>query len=157
MGGREWWPAFMQDECMPPGRQSAAAWLRYADHNRDVVEIGSADDWPTERDRMHPVGAVVDFVYCDDLGEITISLKPDGRYDCKEPVPDGANAVWVAFDVETLSDDLQTIVDMLIEDGIHPDGETVRIRCARWSESIPHRIMASETGLVALPLTAGAA
>src|SRR5947209_690274 len=82
---RKWWPADWADEWMPPARSTpdefivdanGHSWLGYAFDAKDAT-----DHEKRYFSRALSGGDIVQFIYCDDLGELEIALQKDGAFE----------------------------------------------------------------------------
>lgn len=146
---RKWLPEHLTDEVSPPGRASPDAWIigRVADPDGDddLWRIGGweADDEPVDDTRrdMRP-GEVVTFVYVVDLGEVDVTIDPDGGYAAHGPVPAEATHFWERGDTDTLACSLTEFADCYAENTLPGDlPDRIRVRMAQWSGEIPHRLL----------------
>jgi len=162
MTQREWWPSDYADEVMPPGRESPSAWIRGP--RGDTYELAGADDdiEGAERDDDHPrivrPGEVIDFVWCESLGTVEVTIFPDGAHRVHGVVPAHATHFWLAGDPESLAHDIPSFVRRYreTEDVPEPVRETVRL--AQWSAEIPHvLIVTAAEGPQFMELTAAEA
>lgn len=88
IAGRQWWPSDYMDEVMPTSFATPEGWLRPLPNGDGGFTIASPyhDDPAEEAERAWPFspltdGEKVEFCYCDDLGDIEMSIAADGTYE----------------------------------------------------------------------------
>jgi hypothetical protein len=149
---REWYPANWVDESCPPHKarpedfvvvEDSAYRLGYA--AGDPACFGDEQDWLTQP--LEP-GDVVDFMCCDRLGEVIVTVRRDGTHVVHGAIPPDHNWVTVDGDMDTLRDSFDEILQAIFDprEDIHAstfDGgaedRDVTLLFARWSNYLPHQ------------------
>ncbi len=151
---REWYPANWVDESCPAAKDApegfivadGEGWrLGYAADDKDVL-----DDDRESCSAPLTLGDVVDFMCCDRLDDVEITLRRDGTHKLRHRIPPDHN--WVTFygDMDTLRDSFEEMLrelqdqnsdlyGYLFSDG--KDEELVTLMFARWSDRLPHQFV----------------
>lgn len=140
---RRWWPTDYMDEVMPPGMENPEGWivpLPNSDTGAFTVASPYHDDPAEEAEREWKFAALaegqnLEFCYCDDLGDLVMSIKADGSYVIHEGQvhPDASQfAEW--FNPEGASGDtIEEFAKLYAEtDGA---ADHIRVNQANWSHS----------------------
>lgn len=149
MTTRTWWPADWADEIMPPGRDAPDGFIIDADGHYWLGYAFDAPDASHQEKRYFSegldAGDIVEFVCCDDCGEVAVTLMPDGTYTVAGTVPERVTHFSIGGDPDTLADSIPAFVKNWIEvDGRAPEQpETVTVVMAWWSDHIPHKLVVS--------------
>lgn len=151
-GSRMWWPSDWIDEINPPGRDTPDGFIIAADghywlgYSFDATDVSHQD----KRYFSEPLdaGQIVNFLCCDDLGEVDVTIMPDGTWSAAGPVPERATHFWVPFDSDTLSNSLPEFVEAWIGLGVTQQGkpDTVTVRMLWWSDPLPHKLTIDYSG-----------
>jgi hypothetical protein len=146
----QWWPLEWADEVMPPGRSSPDGFLIYADGNYYLGYALDAKDVSEKEKRyfsrkIEP-NEIVKFICCDRLGEINITINPDGTFITDAPAPVRANNFMIHDDPDTLAEDLETFVKNYV--GLEPPDRptTETLACAWWSDELAHKLTLTYEG-----------
>jgi hypothetical protein len=145
---RQWWPADWADETMPPARAEPDEFLINANGHFWLGYAAAAADATDQEKRFFSVavavGDIVEFLCCDDLGAVAITINPDGSYQVHGVVPPECTHFWLGGDSDTLMHTLDDFVAAHVRsesDGgsfQKPAEETLRL--ARWSDPIPFKL-----------------
>jgi hypothetical protein len=154
MSDLEWYPADLVDEACPPSKSSAEA---YAFFDGERWQLGYAHDDKSVLDedrevynRVIAAGAVVEFMTCERLGDIEVTLRRDGTFDLHGEIPRAYNVLIVADDSDLLYDGFEELIralkrtddtwanpsEMIFESGA--DTARVTLSFANWSDPLPH-------------------
>jgi hypothetical protein len=154
---REWWPHFLMDEMMPPGRKTPGSWLE-PDGSGVTVVHADDDEEKTVAGRIEP-GEIVTFIWHEDRGQVDILLKPDGTWSLTDPRDGGTidmftgtasappppaasieTANWFAeeSDFETTMDSMDEFARCYVEmcGDIEPEGRRVTVAMGHWSRPV---------------------
>ena len=147
MAQREWWPADWADEVMPPGRSSPDDFLIDAEGHYFLGYRLDATD-VTEHEKRYfnrglDCGDIIEFVCCDSLGHIEVTINPDGTYKTSDSVPERATHFWVPGDTDTLADSLSSFAECYAENDDIKEPVTETVALAWWSERLPHKLTIS--------------
>jgi hypothetical protein len=153
---RLWWPTDWADEVMPCGRPTPdefiidAEGFYYLGYALDAKDVGEHDKRYFNSE-LKP-GAIVQFICSDDLGGVTVEIHRDGRYTVVEgEVVAHATHFWSAGDSDTLADSMAEFARMVAENdsGLDiPWPQTVPVRMAWWSDSVPHEFKVFDAKLL---------
>lgn len=141
--GLRWWPSDYIDEGMLPGMATPDAWLRRMP-NGDGWTIASPyyDDAKEEIERewkFEPLanGQRVEFVFCQQLGTVDVTVNPDGTFEAHGPVNPDATWFWdddQRGDDCPAGDNIEEFAKFYVE-GMRPTEPTrVTVGCSHWSE-----------------------
>ncbi|ULK98871.1 hypothetical protein [Bradyrhizobium sp. I71] len=128
MSDREWYPVDWVDETCPPAKASPADFIIQIDGGFQLGYV-AAGDAATENFSAHyadlynrplSIGEVVEFISCDRLGDVDVTLRRDGTYELHGMLPRVYNALIVDGDIDTLCDSFEEL--------------TRRIQCREWDE-----------------------
>lgn len=139
----EWWPEFLAEEVMPPGRSRPEEWITRVDETYVLgAQSEDRDDWDAPG---HPIasGAVLDFWWYQPLGRRRVAFKGDGTFTVlqssdlfaggapspeAEQAPDGYTQCHIYGEAERGGDNLADLA--ACEAGaLDPDEVTVEIVC----------------------------
>jgi|SRR5579885_763036 len=150
---RHWWPADWADEVMPPGRPApddfiidadGHYWLGYAFDAKDA-----SDQDKRYFSRRLERGDIVNFISCDDLGEAEIAIKSDGSFDIVSgAISPAATHFWCPGDMDTLAGSIEAFARQYVGDECPA---IVTLAMARWSDSVPHRLVIDFRDFAAKP------
>jgi hypothetical protein len=149
---REWWPQEVCDEMMPPGLDSpdrfivadGAGW-RF-DYPADMKHVTDGERGLFRRPLAE--GDIVTFIYCDDLGSVELTIRPDRTFAWVGDIPARATHFWFAGDADSLGDSLAELVENYFEAwGAEMDKPAVEVaRMAWWSDLLPHKFTLTADG-----------
>ncbi|MGI3901258.1 MAG: hypothetical protein ACRYGP_13760 [Janthinobacterium lividum] len=99
-------------------------------------------------------GQTLPFAWVEDLGEVLVTIRPDGTYATQGIVPVGVTHFWFGGDSDTLADSLDEFVEAWREMNIAlEDDEGISVRMSRWSDSeVPFRFEITESGARFVPV-----
>lgn len=152
---RKWWPVDYADEVMPPGRDTPDGFI-IMDNGRPMLGYALDEMSVTDRERDYlnksiQVGEIVNFVCCDDLGEVVVEINADGSFIAQGPVPEQATSFMEIGNPNSLAESLPSYAQNVAEllRGDPPDSWPVvdRVRMACWSDEIPHKLTHAASGL----------
>lgn len=110
---RRWWPEFMCDEVMPPGRVDPAEWLEIGTAAVGYVVVGRTvdgdDGFEFDGEVVQP-GQVVEMHYCDFLGALDVALAEDGTFTAQGVPPEGFTQCWNRDEWESSGDNLLELI-----------------------------------------------
>lgn len=145
MRAREWWPLDWADEVMPHGRGAPDEfivdtgghyWLGYAFDAEGVSDFDKRYySKALERDE------IVNFICCDELGEVEVTINPDGTYSVSGDVPERATHFCKIGDPDTLIEgSLKEFVAAWHD--MEPPSEpvTIAVAMAWWSDALPYKL-----------------
>ena len=168
---RRWWPAFLEGECMPPGRGSPEAWITQAGGEILVGALTAEEaDGDTQPGVATAIGEVVRFCARDIVERCTVIIRHDGTFDVVgeaeseiyfggwEPGIETYSDCWEPGVEDSLSPDLGMFARTVAE--ILDPGETytASVEFLAWSQDDFRLVLAGETPTFELaPAPEGAA
>lgn len=140
--GRKWWPAEYMDEVMPTGRDSPDAWLiKLPDGGFEVASPYHGSDISSDQEaeaewRYKPLtnGERVDFTYYDDLGDVEVTVNPDGSYELHGSIDPKANYFAEQFNWESMEHDIGTFAKNYAE--TLKAAERITVCTGYWATSV---------------------
>ena len=111
---RAYLPHDYQDEVVPPPRATPTAWIEALPG--DVFALAPADD-DAEPSTFFQPGDVVAFDWTETYGSIVVTTAEDGTFTCDRPPDPRANCIWIAGDIDTLSESVESFVAEHASDG----------------------------------------
>lgn len=153
---RTWWPDFLLDEIMPPGKPTPAEWLEVVDGKLRFVA-------PAQDDGEAPAplpdisdGETIEFSWAENLGERGVTVRGDGSYTVTGDVPEDYTSCWEPCAPDTLSDTLADLAEMAAGDISPEDDETtLTVRFDRWGDGA-FRVTIADGKPVLTPVTGDA-
>lgn len=169
---REWWPADLLDEHMPPGRARPEAWL--APDETGVTLIHADDDEDKTVVATIEPGAEVSFCWQEDRGSVEITIMPGGAWKLDDPrdaftldlfkpeaveattpieLPPSARiaaATWFGWrdDYECQGDTMDELAEGFADFGrIEPEGLRITVDMGFWSDAVKFRVSADGRSL----------
>ncbi len=145
---RDWWPAELLDEVMPPGRRDPDEWLIgsqgdiYAIANGEEASEGDGDGVLM---RIRPRD-LVKFCYVDRFGTIGVTFRPDGTYLTHGTLPSGYNYCWLDDDHDSAASGLEELASFMVLNGILGEGERHAVQFAYWSDEVERELFIGKTG-----------
>lgn len=154
---RKWWPHDMLDESMPPGRDSPSAWI--AGRDGDGWALDDGDESGELKRTVISEGTVLGFAWYEDLATVEITFNADGSYVAHGLIPAGYNHCWIAFDTDTINDDVAVLAQQQAEcaadlGSAMPLRETVEF--GRWSSEENFRLVVTDGAAAFVPVEASA-
>jgi hypothetical protein len=149
----EWYPADWIDESCPPAKKAPA---EFAFFDGEGWQLGYsqqdnlADDAEQLNAPLAP-GDVVNFITCERLGEVEITLRRDGSYDLHgATIPRGHNSLCIDGDSDTIHESFDALIEaiktepvdhfhichLIFPDGV--DADRFQVSFANWSDLLPH-------------------
>ena len=128
---RQWWPEFMADEVMPPGRASPADWI---DAEPKLDGDGSLVIGGENYNRSFGPGDVINFIWSEPRGMVEVTFKSDGSYLVVGGEPADYTNCWIPCDTDTVSGDLEELAKTMQEYLVGEAAEgTEVVGFAKWS------------------------
>ena len=157
---RRWWPAFLEGECMPPGRGSPEAWITQAGGEILVGALTAEEaDGDPQPGVATAIGEVIRFIALDIVGRRTVIIHHDGTFDVVgEAAPETYSDCWEPGVEDSLSSDLSAFAYVTAE--ILSPGETYTalVEFLTWSQDVFRLGLVGETPTFELaPAPEGAA
>lgn len=151
---RQWWPVSYADEVMPPGRATPDGFIVRLE---GVLTLGyDADEkLVDEQDRGFfnkpiAIGDIVNFICLDNLGAVEVEINADGSYTAHGDVPEAATSFMETGNPDSLADSLpeyaKNVADLFKGDDDADWPKRDDVRMARWSDEVPHKLIATADG-----------
>lgn len=146
MPGRSWVPSDYLDEISPPGRETPSHWIaRHAVGDHYVLAPAWSEGEP--EGLKVQLGEIVGFHCTDDHGEVRVTIRRNGTYDCHGKVPAEASHFWIHADAESLGSSLAEFVKHYVDSWPDQDDATEHtetVRMAAWSDDLPHMLVIND-------------
>lgn len=143
MSAREWLPYDYFDECIPPLRDSASAWI--VPGAEGVATLADCEEGNPGRALVD--GELVPFLYHVDHGTAVLTIADDLTWSVSSPMPADANSVWSPdLDIGG-SNTIEGLVKDLAEcEGLEPG--RLDLNFGYWSDQLPFRFDAATASFV---------
>jgi hypothetical protein len=125
-GAREWWPAAIAGDRLPPGRDTPSAWLSFS---ADLAFLDLPQNIPVRQ--ALPQGEPVPFVWRECRSALEMTVYPDGSFEPHGLLPRDATHVWDVRDPGLVFSGIDDFAAFYAEGIASP--ARVRMRLCRWS------------------------
>ena len=146
----QWWPSFLMDESIPPGKASPDDYIRHPVDDGWMIagdrEEGMDED-VTELSEVVKPGGILKFSSCVRLGSVRAEIQHNegkGALVLLEEIPESCNTLSWGFEV--IACDLEEFAEAFFEEEEWADGDEIDIDCHDWTENVPFRLAVSTDG-----------
>jgi len=157
---RRWWPSFLEDESMPPGRASPEAWITQAGGEILIGALTAKEaDGDPQAGVATAIGEVVRFCALDIVGRRTVMIHHDGTFRVMgEAAPETYSDCWEQGEEDSLSPDLAIFAQVYAEALTPGETYTALVEFLAWSQDDFRLVLVGETPTFELaPTPEGAA
>ncbi|EJN11821.1 hypothetical protein PMI42_04835 [Bradyrhizobium sp. YR681] len=155
MSDTEWYPADWVDETCPPAKKAPAEYIVPIETGFELGYVRTGDaaaakfaaHYNTIYNQPLSLGDVVDFISCERLGDVDVTLRRDGTYVLHGTLPRVYNALIVDGDIDTLCDSFEEMTRRIQGRGwdelgtlllTDVDERRMSMSFANWSDPVPY-------------------